>query len=142
LEVGFVMSVHTHKEGATIFSGKGAGRQRGYSKAACGHQRSGHIVRDANGQALTYLYSRDNPTEALQARMLTKDEARRIAVNIAAAGAAREGGSRLSRGDHRVDCGRAQESTASITWRMGSVMGVCLLLKVLEEPASPVETEL
>jgi hypothetical protein len=32
---------------------------------------------------LTYLYSRDNPTEALQAKMLTKDEARRIAVNIA-----------------------------------------------------------
>jgi hypothetical protein len=38
---------------------------------------------DANGQALAYLYSRDNPTEALQAKMLTKDEARRIAVNIA-----------------------------------------------------------
>jgi hypothetical protein len=31
---------------------------------------------------LAYL-SRDNPTEALQAKMLTKDEARRIAVNIA-----------------------------------------------------------
>ncbi len=43
----------------------------------------GYVVRDANGQALTYLYSRDNPTEALQAKMLTKDEARRIAVNIA-----------------------------------------------------------
>jgi hypothetical protein len=24
----------------------------------------GYVVRDANGQALTYLYSRDNPTEA------------------------------------------------------------------------------
>jgi hypothetical protein len=33
-------------------------------------------VSDAN-------YSRDNPTEALQAKMLTKDEARRISVNIA-----------------------------------------------------------
>jgi hypothetical protein len=32
---------------------------------------------------LACLYSRDNPTEALQAKMLTKDEARRIAVNIA-----------------------------------------------------------
>jgi hypothetical protein len=31
-----------------------------------------------------YLYSRrDNPTEALQAKLLTKDEARRIADNIA-----------------------------------------------------------
>jgi hypothetical protein len=43
----------------------------------------GYVVRDANGEALAYLYSRDNPTEALQAKMLTKDEARRIAVNIA-----------------------------------------------------------
>jgi hypothetical protein len=33
--------------------------------------------RDANGQALAYLYSRENPTEALQPKMLTKDEARR-----------------------------------------------------------------
>jgi hypothetical protein len=43
----------------------------------------GYVVRDANGQALAYLYSRDNPTEALQAKMLTPDEARRIAINIA-----------------------------------------------------------
>jgi hypothetical protein len=37
----------------------------------------------ANAQSLDYLYSRDNRTEALQAKMLTKDEARRIAINIA-----------------------------------------------------------
>jgi hypothetical protein len=37
----------------------------------------------ANGQALTYNYSRDSEAEALQAKVLTKDEARRIAVNIA-----------------------------------------------------------
>jgi hypothetical protein len=43
----------------------------------------GYVVRDASGQALAYLYSRENPTEALQAKMLTKDEARRVAVNIA-----------------------------------------------------------
>jgi hypothetical protein len=43
----------------------------------------GYVVRDATGQALAYLYSRDNETEALQAKMLTKDEARRIAINIA-----------------------------------------------------------
>jgi hypothetical protein len=42
----------------------------------------GYVVRDANGQALAYIYSRDNVTEALQAKMLTKDEARRIAINI------------------------------------------------------------
>jgi hypothetical protein len=43
----------------------------------------GYIVRDANGQALAYIYSRDNEAEALQAKVLTKDEARRVAVNIA-----------------------------------------------------------
>ena len=43
----------------------------------------GYVVRDANGQALTYIYSRDSETEALQAKVLTKDEARRIAVNVA-----------------------------------------------------------
>jgi hypothetical protein len=40
-------------------------------------------VRDANGQALAYLYSRDNEAEARQAKVLTKDEAPRIAVNVA-----------------------------------------------------------
>jgi hypothetical protein len=43
----------------------------------------GYVVRDANGQALAYFYSRDNESEALQAKVLTKDEARRIAVNVA-----------------------------------------------------------
>jgi hypothetical protein len=46
----------------------------------------GYIVRDANGQALAYLHSRDN--EARQAKVLTKDEERRIAVNIARFGKA------------------------------------------------------
>jgi K+/H+ antiporter YhaU regulatory subunit KhtT len=43
----------------------------------------GYVVRHATGQALAYLYSRDNPDEARQAKVLTKDEARRIAINIA-----------------------------------------------------------
>jgi hypothetical protein len=43
----------------------------------------GYVVRDANGQALAYLYSRDNEDEARQAKVLTKDEARRIAVSVA-----------------------------------------------------------
>jgi hypothetical protein len=60
-------------------------------REACGPQRSGYVVRDANGRALAYLYSRDNLTEALQAKMLTKDEARRIAVNIARALLGRQG---------------------------------------------------
>jgi hypothetical protein len=43
----------------------------------------GYVVRDANGQALVYIYSRDNEAEALQAKVLTADEARRIAINVA-----------------------------------------------------------
>jgi K+/H+ antiporter YhaU regulatory subunit KhtT len=43
----------------------------------------GHVVRDANGQALAYVYSRDSEAEALQVKVLTKDEARRIAINVA-----------------------------------------------------------
>ena len=43
----------------------------------------GYVVRDANGQSLVYVHSRDNEAEALQAKVLTKDEARRIAVNVA-----------------------------------------------------------
>jgi hypothetical protein len=40
-------------------------------------------VRDADGSSGRLPVPRDRPTEALQAKMLTKDEARRIAVNIA-----------------------------------------------------------
>jgi hypothetical protein len=40
-------------------------------------------VRDTNGQALAYLYSREIEAEARQAKVLTADEARRIAINIA-----------------------------------------------------------
>jgi hypothetical protein len=42
----------------------------------------GYVVRDANGQAPAYVYSRDSEVEAMQAKVLTKDEARRIAVNL------------------------------------------------------------
>ncbi len=43
----------------------------------------GYVVRDANGQTLAFVYSRDSDAEARQAKVLTKDEARRIAVNLA-----------------------------------------------------------
>ena len=43
----------------------------------------GYVVRDANGQELAYVYSRENEAEAMQVKVLTKDEARRIAINIA-----------------------------------------------------------
>jgi hypothetical protein len=39
---------------------------------------------DANGQSLAYvLYSRETPADAITAHVLTEDEARRIASNIA-----------------------------------------------------------
>jgi len=43
----------------------------------------GYVVRDANGQSLAYVYCRPNEAEALQAKVLTEDEARRVAVNVA-----------------------------------------------------------
>jgi hypothetical protein len=43
----------------------------------------GYVVRDTNGQALAYVYSRDNEDEARQAKVLTTDEVRRVAIDIA-----------------------------------------------------------
>jgi hypothetical protein len=40
-------------------------------------------VVDANGQSLAYVYSRERPDHAHIANVLTEDEARRIAINIA-----------------------------------------------------------
>jgi hypothetical protein len=41
------------------------------------------IVRDSNGQALAYVYYEEEPGRRAAAKLLTKDEARRIAANIA-----------------------------------------------------------
>ena len=43
----------------------------------------GFKVLDANGQSLAYVYSRETKDAALIAKVLTEDEARRIASNIA-----------------------------------------------------------
>jgi hypothetical protein len=40
-------------------------------------------VRDATGQSLAYVYSRESGADASTAKVLTEDEARRIAANIA-----------------------------------------------------------
>jgi hypothetical protein len=41
------------------------------------------IVRDANGQALAYVYFEEAPGRRRRPNQLTRDEARRIAANIA-----------------------------------------------------------
>ena len=43
----------------------------------------GYVVKDTTGQALAYVYARETKAEADTAKVLTMDEARRIASNIA-----------------------------------------------------------
>jgi hypothetical protein len=43
----------------------------------------GLVVRDANGQSLAYIMSRENPSDARTSKMLTEDEAQWMASNIA-----------------------------------------------------------
>jgi hypothetical protein len=47
------------------------------------HDQSCFIVRDDNGQALAYVYFESEPGRRTAANLLTRDEARRIAANIA-----------------------------------------------------------
>jgi hypothetical protein len=47
------------------------------------HNRSCIIVRDNNGQTLAYVYFETEPGRRTAANLLTRDEARRIAANIA-----------------------------------------------------------
>jgi hypothetical protein len=49
------------------------------------------IVRDSGGQALAYVYFEDEPGRRSSAKLLTRDEAFLIAVNIAKLGRSLEG---------------------------------------------------
>ena len=42
-----------------------------------------YVVRDANGEQIAYIYYECEPGRRSAAKLLTKDEARRIAANIA-----------------------------------------------------------
>jgi hypothetical protein len=46
-------------------------------------QDGGFIVRNHNGQALAYVYFEEEPGRRSAAHLLNRDEARRIAANIA-----------------------------------------------------------
>jgi hypothetical protein len=43
----------------------------------------GYKVKDATGQSLAYVYGRESRDDADRAKVLTMDEARRVASNIA-----------------------------------------------------------
>ena len=45
-------------------------------------QRRAFVVKDTNGQRLAYIYYEEEPGRRPAAKLLTKDEARRISVNI------------------------------------------------------------
>jgi hypothetical protein len=73
-----------------------------------------YVVREANGQAVAYTYSRDDATEATEAKTLkTGTSGRR--QHCETAGTAEEGGLRLTRlaprGSPRDRAGRASTST-------------------------------
>src|SRR5271168_730022 len=47
------------------------------------HNQACFIVKDSDGQALAYVYFEEQPGRRASAKLLTRDEARRIAANIA-----------------------------------------------------------
>ena len=64
------------------------------------HNRSCYIVRDGNGQALAYVYFESEPGRRTAAGLLTRDEARRIAVKSPSCSSSRRGRNTRPRSPH------------------------------------------
>jgi hypothetical protein len=92
----------------------------------------GYVVRDANGQAIAYVYSRETEAEALQAKVLTKDEARRIAINIARLPEL------LGKGRARGLSSRAGHWIHMAGTTAGEASGVFVIFPVMPRPRLPV----
>jgi hypothetical protein len=45
--------------------------------------QGGYVVRGANGEVLVHVYCRANESEALEENVLTEDEARQLAIDVA-----------------------------------------------------------
>ena len=66
-----------HRQLTSYFQNIGMVHRSVEEQAAC------FVVRDHNGQALAYIYFEDEPGRRSAAKLLEREEARRIGVNIA-----------------------------------------------------------
>src|SRR5262245_6783052 len=93
-EFGLVCPIRgtTGRQGAGARSAAIAARPRRRGGRVKGHLpppwradkfSGGYVVRDANGFAVAYVYGRSTEAEAMEAKQMTMDEARRVASNIA-----------------------------------------------------------
>jgi hypothetical protein len=77
------MFVRLHKRRRQSTSNNASPARRFPPPRSVEEQSACFVVRDHNGLALAYVYFEDEPGRRSAAKLLTKDEARRIAANIA-----------------------------------------------------------